>query len=180
MNLCLSAHILWSLEHLLWLWGTLVTELMSPQLRTWRWQTFKMLKVKVTSDVQNFIECLSGQYILWTVEPFVTNRGSWHSDVSSWARVPGHGQGQSVTVKVRGLCIIKIWPFLLYLQNCWPICSQTLTAYHHKSCEQTGSLCSRSRSQWCFKNLLNICQSCVFYTTDIFATRLGVSVYYQK
>ena len=83
-------------------------------------------------------------------------------------------------VKVRARAyIIKIWLFLLYLLNCWSICGRTwfygTFSYAAVSCEKKkGLMCSRLRSPWNFKTSVNFCQENIFWSTEPFATKLGI------
>ena len=73
--------------------------------------------------------------------------------------------------------IIKIWLCLLYFLNYWSICKQTWfdsTALEARvSCGKKLLLHSRSRSQWRFKMLANVCLDDIFYKPqNIFSSNL--------
>ena len=103
------------------------------------------------------------------------------------------------------LYLIKIWLFQLYtvwtrnlLQSLsqfqcdgmYTIISQSVLPNRQKcwqsfcfkflSCQKTELLCSWSRSQQRFRTSLNCCQSYVFCTTDLFATKLGVLMFFSR
>ena len=112
--------------------------------------------------------------IFWLIEDFVAKH------TSSWAKlfcrkIVFANFKVRVTVSAH---IIKIWSFLLYLLQ--PNLVWWYRWYTGVSCEKSWLLCSRSRSQWWFKTSLNVCQSCIFCTTDTFATKLDVLMNYYS
>ena len=73
--------------------------------------------------------------------------------------------------------IIKIWLFLLYLLNCWPICNQiwfdTTTLSAQVFCAKIGS---RQR----FKMLMNVCPDDAFWIADHFDTKLRMVMQHHE
>ena len=74
--------------------------------------------------------------------------------------------------------VIKIWQFLLYLLNCWSFCYQTWfdskLSLARVFYGETGSLCSRSRSQQNSKMSMNVCPHNIFWIAVPFTTKLGM------
>ena len=77
-------------------------------------------------------------------------------------------------VKVTARAYISEYDCFYYLLNCWPFCYQTWFdgtfsyLYAGMSCEKKKKrlLWSRSRSQWIFKVLMNVCPHNIFWTTE--------------
>ena len=78
-------------------------------------------------------------------------------------QVQGHSEGS----------FDHVWLFLPYLPNCWSFCSQIsldgATSWAGVFCVKIRLLFSRSRSQWRFKAVLNLCVSYIFCTSDLLA-----------
>ena len=80
--------------------------------------------------------------------------------------------------------IIKIWLFVLYLLNCWSVCNQTwfgsTASKAGVACGKIGFLNSRSRSQWQFKMLVNVCPDDISWTKEHFVIKLGIFRLHHK
>ena len=80
--------------------------------------------------------------------------------------------------------MFKIWQFLPYLLNCLIFCYQiwfdSTLPQARVSYGEIGLLCSRSRSQWKFKMLMNVCPDDVFWTAKHFGTKLGIVMHHQE
>ena len=146
-----------------------------------------VVKVKVTEKVQNSSECSSGWYLLscWTL----CNQ-TWYSDGDACTIM-----GQSVmqedwfaVFKFRITARGHLIRYDCFYHICWTAglfaTKFNWTVHHHQSaeafCIKIWLLFSRSRPHWRFKTLLNLYYvSYAFCTTDLFATKVGVLIYYS-
>ena len=73
--------------------------------------------------------------------------------------------------------------FYLSVLNFWSVCKQTwfdsTASEAGVSCGKIGLLHPRSRSQWRFKMLVNVCLDNVFWTTEHFVVRLGIMQHHK-
>ena len=67
--------------------------------------------------------------------------------------------------------IIKMWP------TANPFVA-VLSLLAGEGFEKSGFLCLKSRPEWKFKTLLNVCQSYIFCATDLSATKQAVLIYW--
>ena len=80
--------------------------------------------------------------------------------------------------------VMKIWLFLQYYLNCWFLGNQTwsddTSSEARVSYDKNWILHSRSRSQWSFGMLMNVCRDDIFWTTEHFVTKFGMVMQHHE
>ena len=144
-----------------------------------------VVKVKVTGRVQNSSECLSERYIF---NRLTFCNQTWYGDALSWTQVSckkidllSSSSRSQWGLIWSNMTVSNISPELLIFfapRFSW-------MAQHHKLesgfvcvCVKIKLLFSRSRSQRRIKTLLNLYVFYIFCTTDLFAVKLIVLIYY--